>query len=193
MTGASEEHPTVPNGPAAPDAAIPTDRTPQPRPADAARQALRAAREQGSRDPEEAAGRSTDESPALLPGRSPAAKDSAAQNPRPGDAARAALRRATSTRRGEGEAEGAAEDVEPVDRTNARPADAARDALRAALRERAAASETDPAGGSGLGARSGVPAAGSGLDARFGMPAGGPERGPRPDGSATGQPGTHPG
>ncbi|WP_409468632.1 SWIM zinc finger family protein [Streptomyces sp. HC307] len=209
MTGASEEHPTVPNGPAAPDAAIPTDRTPQPRPADAARQALRTAREQGSRDPEEAADRSTDEPPAPLPDRPPAAKDSAAQTPRPGDAARAALRRAVSTRRGEGEAEGAAEDVEPTDRTNARPADAARDALRAALRERAAASETesgtDPAGGSGWGARPdvsaagsglsahfGVAAAGPGLGARFGMPAGGPEPGTHPDGSATGHPGTHP-
>ncbi|MBZ9643742.1 hypothetical protein K8369_31095, partial [Streptomyces sp. PSKA30] len=184
MTGASEEHPTVPNGPAAPDAAIPTDRTPQPRPADAARQALRTAREQGSRDPEEAAGRSTDESPAPPMDRPPTAKDFMAQTPRPGDAARAALRRATSARRGEGEAEGATEDAGPPDRTNARPADAARDALRAALRERAAASETDPAGGSGLGARPGVPAAGSGLDARFGMPAAGPGPGTHAGGSA---------
>ncbi|MFC9912871.1 SWIM zinc finger family protein [Streptomyces sp. NPDC127197] len=193
MTGASEEHPTVPNGPAAPDAATPTDRTPQPRPADVARQALRAARERGSRDPEEAADQSTDVSSTPPMDRPPAA-NSATQKPRPGDAARAALRRGASTRRGEGEAEGAAEDAEPADRANAHPADAARDALRAALRERAAASETDPAAGSGLGARPGVAAAGSGLGARSGVPAAGPGPGTHAGGSAADPgPGAHPG
>ncbi|MFE9308232.1 hypothetical protein ACFYM5_11090, partial [Streptomyces sp. NPDC006706] len=64
------------------------------RPADAARRALRAAREQQSRTPDGSADH-----------RKPVPGDPAGAGNRPGDAARDALRRAVNARRGDGAAD----------------------------------------------------------------------------------------
>ncbi|MFJ9821942.1 SWIM zinc finger family protein [Streptomyces sp. NPDC101151] len=135
--------------------------TGEQRPGDAARQALRAARERTETDREEPAEETTPER---------AAEQSGTVAPRPADAVRAALRSAAPARRGEdartdesGDSGGTADrdgtgamtdsraagdrdapNAAPTARPAGRPADAARQALRSARQEavRAAAEET---------------------------------------------------
>ncbi|MFF4760160.1 SWIM zinc finger family protein [Streptomyces sp. NPDC001292] len=139
------------------------------RPADAARRALRAAREQQTRTPDGSADH-----------RKPAPEDPAGAGNRPGDAARDALRRAVSARRGDAAADGGdasmtAEDTDesaprppvpsgdPADAaaprrpTGPRPSDAAREALRGALARRAARAERSRADAAQAGTRAARP------------------------------------
>ncbi|MFJ4521095.1 SWIM zinc finger family protein [Streptomyces sp. NPDC088810] len=118
--------------------------TDRPRPGDAARQALRAARERAESDPD--------------PGEGQAAQDPAAEEtahadgtdgtePRPGDVARAALRSAAAD---PATGEGPDEAVRPAPESGSgraaggRPGDVAREALRAARREALRAEAAEP-------------------------------------------------
>ncbi|MEU1012768.1 SWIM zinc finger family protein [Streptomyces sp. NPDC005890] len=118
--------------------------TDRPRPGDAARQALRAARERAESDPD--------------PGEGQAAQDPAAEEtahadstdgtePRPGDVARAALRTAAAE---PATGEGPDEAVRPAPESGSgraaggRPGDVAREALRAARREALRAEAAEP-------------------------------------------------
>jgi uncharacterized Zn finger protein len=150
-----------------------------PGPADEARRALREARESetssGPPGQETDAGQEPGADKALARARAQGSEDSADAGARPGDAARAALRRAVSARRGGEHAGGAvpedgsdtdvspvtnvpdASDVSPGDASGSaqsRPADVAREALRAAQAEsRQARIDAEQAGG-GAGRRS---------------------------------------
>ncbi|MPY53995.1 hypothetical protein FPZ41_37730, partial [Streptomyces sp. K1PN6] len=129
------------------------------RPADAARRALRAARE---RDAQERDARERDEREAKAPteqevspfphgGGRTAPEEPAAQEARPGDVAREALRRAVRGEPVQGDTGGPEEPraeghtVEPTATPSPRPGDIAREALRAARQVRSEAKDEEAA------------------------------------------------